>query len=60
MLAEIMVAKQVKPWADMNKEERKKRIRTLWMKVRMFVRIRRSIKSLRNDVDKREILEMLQ
>ena len=60
MLAEKMVAKQVKPWADMNKEERKKRIRTLWMKVRMFVRIRRSIKSLRNDVDKREILEMLQ
>ena len=60
MLAEKMVAKQVKPWADMNKEEREKRIRTLWMKVRMFVRIRRSIKSLRNDVDKREILEMLQ
>lgn len=60
MLAEKMVAKQVKPWADMNKEERKKRIRTLWMKVRMFVRIPRSIKSLRNDVDKREILEMLQ
>ena len=38
---------QKKPWAEMNPTERKARIRKLWNKVRMFIRVRRSVVSVR-------------
>lgn len=34
---------KTKPWYEMNQEEKRKRIRQLWTKVRMFVRLRRSL-----------------
>lgn len=43
----------------MNPEERKKRIRKLWNKVRMFVRLRHSLNAVKVDIELREINEML-
>lgn len=43
----------------MNPEERKRRIRKLWNKVRMFVRLRHSLNAVKVDIELREINEML-
>ena len=48
-----------KHWDDMNAEERKKRIRKLWAKVRIFVRLRRSLDSVKVDMERREFVEMM-
>ena len=48
-----------KHWNDMNKVERKLRIRQLWSKVRLFVFLRRRLNLVRSDVEKRELAEML-
>ena len=46
-----------KPWIEMNQDEKRKRIRQLWTKVRMFVRLRRSLSSVQQDAENREIRE---
>ena len=43
----------------MNPEERKRRIRKLWNKVRMVVRLRHSLNAVKVDIELREINEML-
>jgi hypothetical protein len=42
----------------MTAEERTLRIRQLWLKVKMFVRLRKSLTSVQKDVIKREINEI--
>ena len=42
----------------MTAEERTLRIRQLWLKVKMFVRLRKSLTSVQKDVVKREINEI--
>ena len=42
----------------MNEEQRRRRIKRLWSKVRMFVRLRRSLNSVKQDAEKREIEQM--
>lgn len=44
----------------MNQEQRTRRIKQLWSKVRMFVRLRRSLNSVKQDAERREIDEMYQ
>ena len=44
----------------MDQAQRKRRIRQLWSKVRMFVRLRRSLNSVKQDAERREIDEMYQ
>ena len=39
--------------------ERKQRIRKLWAKVRIFVRLRRSLDSVKVDMERRELVEMM-
>ena len=48
------------PWHEMNQEQRTRRIKQLWSKVRMFVRLRRSLNSVKQDAERREIDEMYQ
>ena len=43
----------------MNPAERKVRIKKLWNKVRMFVRLRHSLNAVKADIEIREINEML-
>ena len=48
-----------KPWHEMNKVERKKRIRQLWTKVRLFVKLRIRLAAVRTDMEMREVREMM-
>ena len=59
MLAEREGARPNKHWDDMNIAERKQRIRQLWAKVRIFVRLRRSLDSVKVDMERRELVEMM-
>ena len=49
----------MKPWEEMDADERKIRIKYLWAKVRMFVFLRFSLNKVKVDVEKRELEEML-
>ena len=47
-----------KPWSEMTEFERKLRIRQLWLKVKMFVRLRKSFDSLKGDIEMKEFQEV--
>lgn len=47
-----------KSWGEMNVDERKLRIRQLWLKVKMFVRLRKNFISLNRDIELREFNEV--
>ena len=49
----------MKPWEEMNEEERKIRVEYLWAKVRMYVFLRFSLNKVKVDVEKRFFEEML-
>ena len=49
----------LRPWEEMNAEERKIRIKYLWAKVRMFVFLRFSLNKVKVDVEKRDFEDML-
>ena len=48
-----------KEWHNMNAEEKKIRIRKLWAKARIFVRLRGVVDSVKIDVELRELHSML-
>ena len=43
----------------MNQAEKKQRIRQLWTKVRLFVRMRSRLSNIRTDMEVRELREMM-
>ena len=43
--------KKEKPFAEMSEAEKKQRVRQLWTKVRMFVRLGRSLFEIREDIE---------
>jgi len=47
-----------KPWSEMTESERKIRIRQLWLKIKMFVRLRKSFDSLKGDIEMKEFEEV--
>lgn len=47
-----------KPWSEMTDVERKIRIRQLWLKVKMFVNLRKGIIEINRDIELREINEV--
>ena len=59
MLADKDSQRATKHWDDMSAVERKQRIRKLWAKVRIFVRLRRSLDSVKVDMERREFVEMM-
>ena len=59
LLAAKPVSKGKKPWAEMNEQERKLRAKQLWMKVRMFVRMRKVMIKVKNDAENASIEDLL-
>ena len=45
----------MKPWHEKSEKEKKARIRRLWSKVRIFVRLRKVITAVNLDVELREL-----
>lgn len=49
----------VKPFAEMTPDEKKQRIRRLWTKVRLYVRIRSSLGRVQDDIDRKFYNKMI-
>ena len=60
--AQILAEKhfKTKDWHEMNQAERQRRIKQLWTKARMFVRLRRSLDSVKKQAEERERLQLFQ
>lgn len=48
-----------KPWAMMNESERKLRVKQLWIKARMFVRMRKVLSAVNNDAEDNFVNDMM-
>ena len=48
----------MKPWHEKSEQEKKTRIRRLWSKVRMYVRLRNVVNAVNLDVELRELENM--
>jgi hypothetical protein len=48
-----------KPWAILTDEEKKMRIEYLWDRIRMYIALKRTIKSVTDDVEQAYIRKMM-